>query len=283
MPFFTYVLPILLGAILLGLGLWLFLTAGKRVPKEKIAPFLRPYAHRGLYGDGIPENSLSAFARAAENGLAIELDVQLSSDGEVFVFHDAELTRMCGVTGRLSEMPAEVLKEMRLSGTEHGIPTLSEVLAAVGGRVPLLVELKGESADASLCPRVAELLDAYEGEWCVESFNPLLLRWFMKHRKNAVRGLLVTDLLREKRNGSKLLNLLLTWECLNFLCRPMFLAFHHRYRNGMALRRNRACGIASFAYTIRDPEEYMALLGEGIAPIFEHFIPEKRRENEREG
>lgn len=286
-PLFIVIL-VFLGVMLFGFLLWVFLVHGKRAEKERIAPFQRPYAHRGLYDCGIPENSLPAFLRAAALGFAIELDVQLSSDGEVMVFHDYTLDRMCGVEGKLSETPTDVLKKLSLDGTEYGIPTFREVLDAVGGRVPLLVELKGESTDSSLCPRVAALLDGYCGEWCVESFNPMLLRWFYKNRRGAVRGLLVTDLRKEKREGSKLLNLLLTAECLNVLCRPMFLAWDRKYPNGRALRFNRTCGIASFVYTVRDPEEYSALLARGNAPIFEHFVPNEPfiQENEsrrREG
>lgn len=277
MPPILIVALIVLGILLLGLLLWRFLAHGKRAEGAVIAPFCRPYAHRGLYGGGIPENSLPAFRLAAERGLAIELDVQLSLDGQVMVFHDYTLGRMCGVDGRLAEMPCEALRRMRLEGTEYGIPTLSEVLEAVGGRVPLLVELKGESGETALCPRVAELLDGYDGPWCVESFNPLLLRWFYKNRPSAVRGLLVTDLLKEKRKGNLLLNFLLTAQCLSFLCRPMFLAWDRKYGHGRALRRNLRRGLTSFVYTVRDEGEYRTLLEKGNYPIFEGFVPKKDR------
>ncbi len=275
MPVPVIVLSALAGAALLLLLLWFFLTAAKPVKKEKAAPFLRSYAHRGLYGGDAPENSLPAFRRAAEAGFAIELDVQLSSDGEVFVFHDYNLKRMCGKDALLTDTPANVLRNTHLSGTEYTIPTLAEVLAAVAGRVPLLIELKGENFDTALCPKVAALLDNYPGEWCVESFNPMLLRWFYKNRKAAVRGLLVTDLIREKKAGSKLANFALSAEWLNFLCRPAFVAYDRKYPDSVARKLNVARGALSFVYTVRDPVEYAAFLRDGNYPIFEHFTPKK--------
>lgn len=260
------------GALVLFL-LWVFLVAAKPVKHSTFAPFLRPYAHRGLYGGEIPENSLPAFRRAAEAGIAIELDVQLSANGEVFVFHDYTLSRMCGQDVKLSDIPSDVLRKTTLAGTEYCIPTFREVLQTVAGRVPLLIELKGESGDTALCPRVAELLADYEGEWCVESFNPLLLRWFRKHCKDTVRGLLVTDLIKEKKEGSKLVNFALSAQWLNFLCRPAFLAFDHRYPHSIARKFNRARGLPLFVYTVKTPTEYEEQLATGNCPIFEGFLP----------
>jgi glycerophosphoryl diester phosphodiesterase len=183
------------------IALWLFLIA-PRPRKKAVAPFLRPYAHRGLWSKEAPENSLAAFRLAAEQGFAIELDVQLSRDGEVMVFHDYTLTRMCGVDLRLSDLTAAELATHRLGGTDLQIPTLRAVLEAVDGRVPLLIELKGESGNTALCPALSTVLADYPGKWCVESFNPLLLRWWKRHRPDVVRGLLSTDLIKEKQSGS---------------------------------------------------------------------------------
>lgn len=274
MPPVAIILLSVTGALLLLFLIWFFLTAAKPVRKEKSMPFLRPYAHRGLYDkESVPENSLPAFRRAAEAGIAIELDVQLSADGEVFVFHDYNLKRMCGKDMLLSDTPADVLKNTHLAGTEHTIPTFAEVLSAVAGRVPLLIELKGEDFNTALCPKVAALLDTYAGEWCVESFNPILLRWFRKHRKNAVRGLLVTNLLKEKKSGSRLANFMLSAEWLNFLCRPAFIAYDGRYPGSVARKLNHARGAFLCVYTVNDPEKFKEYLKNGEYPIFEHFVP----------
>jgi len=262
--------------LLLIFKIYRFLIAPRRRSRAK--PFCRAYAHRGLgWGEGsYPENSLPAFHAAAAAGFGIELDLQLSSDGKVFVFHDYTLGRMCGVDGKLAEKTAAELRALRLTDSDETIPTFAEVLAAVGGRVPILIELKGESGSTDLCPAMMALLADYSGEWCVESFNPLLLRWFKKNAPGVVRGLLVTDLIKEKHEGSRLTNFLLSTEQMNFLCRPDFIAWDKKYPRGRAFRaalfRRRA---ASFVYTIKNEAEFAACVLRGDSPIFDGFVPGK--------
>ena len=145
-----FILLIAISATVLTLfALWLYLIA-PRARRKAVQPFLRPYAHRGLWGEGLPENSLGAFRAAADKGFAIELDIQLSADGVVMVFHDYTLDRVCGRAGKVCEHTAAELGRMPLNGIEaECIPTLAEVLDAVDGRVPLLIELKGESGNRS--------------------------------------------------------------------------------------------------------------------------------------
>ena len=253
--------------------LWLFLIA-PHARRAAVKPFLRPYAHRGLWGEGVPENSLAAFRAAVEHSYAIELDVQLSKDGTVMVFHDYTLMRMCGKDVHLKDLTSEELTACALNGTDETIPTFAEVLEVVGGRVPLLVELKGESGDTALCPAVAAMLDEYKGEWCVESFNPLLLRWFKKHRPHVVRGLLSTDLIKEKKSGSKLLNFALSALLLTFLCRPAFHAWDQHYPKRLVLRLGiKLLGAASFVYTVKSQAEFDRHMAAGNSPIFDEFIP----------
>jgi len=271
----TIVLLCLAGALLLLLALWLFLIA-PRVRRAAMKPFLRTYAHRGLWGEGVPENSLTAFRLAAEQGFAIELDVQLSRDGEVMVFHDYTLTRMCKTEQRLSDLTVAELGNLTLGDTTERIPTLKEVLTVVAGRVPLLIELKGESANTALCPRVAAVLDGYEGEWCVESFNPLLLRWFKRNCPEVVRGLLSTNLIKEKKKGSRVLNFALSALLLTFLCRPQFHAWDQKYPRRVALRCSLALfGAASFVYTVKNEQELRLHLAKEQYPIFDGFVPSK--------
>lgn len=255
--------------------LWLFLIAPRK-RGAAMEPFCCPYAHRGLWGGEIPENSLAAFKAAADAGFGIELDVQLSKDGVVMVFHDYTLDRMCGVTGKVAERTAAELDNIPLNGVENEcIPTFLQVLEAVGGRVPLLIELKGESGDAALVPKVLEVLKGYDGKWCMESFNPLLLRAVRKQAPDAVIGLLSSDLIKEKRKGSKLLNFLLSALWLTFLCRPAFHAWDGKYPKRVALRVGiKWFGAASVVYTIRDPKDYEQYMQRGIYPIFEGFVPQ---------
>ena len=124
---------------------FLLLAPGRASAGQKAAFIRRNYAHRGLHtkDQSIPENSLRAFGLAVENGYGMELDVQLSKDGQVVVFHDDTLNRICGVDKRVDEMTYEELKKLSLAGSinDH-IPLFSEVLAMVNGDTPLIVELK---------------------------------------------------------------------------------------------------------------------------------------------
>lgn len=275
-----FTLLIVLGACALALfALWLFLIA-PRAKKKEMAPFLRPYAHRGLWGGELPENSLGAFRAAAEAGFAIELDIQLSRDGEVMVFHDYTLDRVCGRAGKISELSAAELGNIPLNGIENEhIPTLREVLDTVAGRVPLLIELKGENGNTALVPAALAVLAGYGGAWCMESFNPLLLRAVKKQAPHVMRGLLSTNLLKEKKNGSKLLNFALSAHLFNFLCRPNFLAFdkNHPRRKGL-LAGLRLFGAPPFVYTVKTQTDYDRFLKDGVAPIFDAFLPRENGE-----
>src|SRR3954466_4751370 len=117
-----------------------------------------PIAHRGLHAarDGRPENSLAAFAHACALGFPAEMDVRLTRDGEVVVFHDRALERLTGASGSVDERTAAELRGLRLLGTAEPVPLLRDVLALVAGRVPLLIELKPSALGADLEHAVVE-------------------------------------------------------------------------------------------------------------------------------
>ena len=231
------VLYIVLGVIAALFLCHIFLLTTRRRRAAAEAFMSTPYAHRGLHGKGIPENSLAAFRAAVENGFGIELDVQLSADGEVMVFHDESLRRVTGVDASLYSKTKEELKELRLGGTDEKIPTLREVLSLIDGKIPLLVEIKSDHAVMEVCRKTAAILDGYAGPYMIESFHPLAVNWFRKNRPSVVRGQLSARLFAKgKRTPSMFLvqNLL-----LNFLARPDFVAFdyHHKNRYSFALCR----------------------------------------------
>lgn len=150
-----------------------------------------PYAHRGLHARaaGVPENSLAAFAAAADAGFAIELDVQRTADGELVVVHDLDLARVAGIDATVTATPWSRLAGVRLEGTDEPLPRLGEVLEVVAGRVPLMVELKNATRRyGPLESAVADLLDHYDGPCSIASFNPGTVGWFGVHRPAVVRG-----------------------------------------------------------------------------------------------
>lgn len=139
--------------------------------------FTRPFAHRGLHGPGIPENSRAAVKAAIAHGYAIEIDLQLSASGTSMVFHDDELDRLTAASGHVNAKTEAELTAIPLKGSAETIPTLPEILALVDGQVPLVLELKDQSesqgpGDHALEEAVAEALRAYEGPVAVMSFNP---------------------------------------------------------------------------------------------------------------
>lgn len=139
----------------------------------------RPFAHRALHdlAKGRPENSRAAIRAAIAAGYGIEIDVQLSADGAAMVFHDYALDRLTGAKGAVRQSPEDVLRKVVLTGSDEGIPTLSEVLGIVAGKVPLLIELKDQ--DGGMGPDVgpleaatAKALQGYHGQVALMSFNP---------------------------------------------------------------------------------------------------------------
>ena len=269
-----YIIISVIAAVFL-IYVFVLVRPGKKRSHDPV--FDREYAHRGLHSDTVPENSLTAFRLAAEKGYGIELDIQLSSDGEVYVFHDYTLVRMTGNEGMLTKMSSADLEKIRLlsGGTETGekIPTLREVLEVVDGRVPILVELKGESTNTALCPKADEILQGYRGPWCVESFNPILIGWFRKNRPEVYRGMLSTDVFREKKKNA--LNFLIGAMALNVVARPDFIAYNGKCPDRLCVKLcTRFFRADRFMWTARTPDDYRFMKKHGALTIFEGFLPE---------
>jgi glycerophosphoryl diester phosphodiesterase len=154
----------------------------------------KPFAHRGLHGDGRIENSRAAFEAAIDARHGIELDVQASRDGQAMVFHDYELGRLTDARGQVCGMAAAELQRIRLRDSEETIPSLGEILELVAGRAPLLIEVKAPGREISaLCRAVAAALGSYDGPVAVMSFNPEVGRWFARHAPARLRGLVVSE------------------------------------------------------------------------------------------
>ncbi len=273
MPGYILIPLIILGslcAIALLFGLLYLLVLVR--PHGKVPPdsrLLCDYAHRGLHGNGVPENSLRAFALACEAGYGIELDVQLSHDGEVMVFHDYVLSRMTDSDRKLCELSAAWLGELHLAGTDETIPSFIQVLRLVDGRVPILVELKGENLNISLCRKVAAYLRAYDGPYCIESFNPLLLRAIKQELPDAYCGLLYTNVVRDKQKASPL-HLALTAMAFNCLCRPHFIAYNQADRHTLPVHlTTRLYRAPKFVWTARGRDAVNTAHTHGECAIFE--------------
>ena len=194
------VIGIIVICILILAVLYLLMIMPRVAGKPDTAPFTRwLYAHRGLHDNrsDAPENSLRAFQKAVEAGFGIEMDIQMTKDHVPVVFHDFTLKRICNADGKIADYTFEELQQFHLCDSDQKIPKFEDVLKLVDGKVPLIVELKIEALDTSICPAGDKLLSAYKGMYCIESFNPLGVFWYRRHRKEIVRGQLSDAFLRE--------------------------------------------------------------------------------------
>ena len=269
---------IALAVLLVLVTLWLALILPARSRKEQRAPFSgRTFAHRGLFSkdQSVPENSIPAFQAAVAAGYGVELDVQLTRDKQVVVFHDDDLKRACGVDARVDAYSFEELQALSLFGTQQKIPLFTDVLATIDGKIPMIVELKSGGDWKTLCPMTLALLTAYKGDYCVESFHPMLVRWFYLHAPQILRGQLSEAYRYSKNYAPHYQSFMMSRLLTNILTHPQFIA----YRIGpkcLSVRICEAMGAMRVAWTARPTDDHAKLTKRNDAIIFEHYRPEPR-------
>lgn len=224
-----------------------------------------PIAHRGLHNETVSENSILSYELAIAKGYNIEIDVRLTRDKEIVVFHDDTLTRLCNLNKRVDELNYSDIQNLRLPHGER-IPKFSEVLDNVSSRCGILVELKS-NGNGVLEEGVNNLLNSHKGNFAIQSFHPLSVRWFKTHAERVPRGLLATyDKLPIKWYESFVLRRLL----LLPYCKPDFLSYDEKH-----LERNRIQRIAipKLAWTVRDKSRAKEIIDNSLAHnvIFENF------------
>lgn len=242
------------------------------------------FAHRGLHekDKSVPENSIAAFRAAREAGYGAELDVQLSKDGQVVVFHDDTLDRVCGTIpapegltngkGNLKDYTYEELHKMSLCGTRETIPLFTDVLDAFYGGGPLIVELKNVGKDnPELCEKTYEILKGYKGVFCIESFSPVIVHWFKKNAPELFRGQLAMPVKDYEGEVSKPVGFLLGNCLLNFWTKPDFVAYDMNQSRPAHVRNLYKKGMLDICWTSRKPEDQKGSY-DGI--IFEFYRPE---------
>ena len=231
-------------------------------------------AHRGLWSpDGPPENSLGAFQAACAAGYGIELDVQLSADGEAMVFHDDDLERMTGVVGKLGDRTAADLAELRLKGSDEPIPTLLETMALVGHRAMVHVELKTPYGQVGpLERRTHEVLIDHNGPVCVIGFNPYSHAWFAQRFPGVLRGLDSYSYKRATHISDAQRASFANLEHIS-IAHPHFLALGLDMLPSERAQTLRAEGLPVVAWTVRRPEQWEAVREGCDNLIFEGFAP----------
>lgn len=208
------------------------------------------YAHRGLHGPGVPENSRAAAEAAVARGIGIECDIQMSRDNVPMVFHDWELERLTGARGRVAARSADELCALALMETGQTIWRLDDLLALVAGRVPILVEVKAQPhlSLSEPCMAISRVLAAYQGPLAVMSFDLRVGEWFARHAPQTVRGLVVTDTLDHGYKSA--------WRAPKALERsaPDFLAADVRDLPNALAQLWRESGRPLLTWTVRSPD-----------------------------
>ncbi len=232
------------------------------------------YAHRGLHynAGNAPENTMAAFERAVKAGYGIELDVQLTRDGQVVVTHDFHLRRNCGIDKEVDECTYEELCQYPVFFSKERIPLFTDVLKLVDGKVPLIVELKYKDG-SKICEKADEILQNYEGEYCIESFHPQVLLWYKKNRPWICRGQLSMNYQKEE-GWHHPQYYIMRHLLLNFLTKPDFIAYDWKARKGISLwicRNLFRCPV--YAWTIKSKEQLKAAEKYFDYFIFEGFRP----------
>ncbi len=234
--------------------------------------FQPPIAHRGLWNpDGPPENSLGAFQAACAAGYGIELDVQLSADGEAMVFHDDKLARLTGADGRLRDRSAAELSELRLAGTDEKIPTLLETLALIGHRAMVHVELKTPYGEVGpLEQRVHEVIADHNGPLCVIGFNPYSHAWYADRYPGVLRGLDSYSYDKAPHMAEAQRRSFARLEHVE-IARPHFLALGLDMLPCARAAELRGQGMPVVAWTVREPAQWEAIRDGCDNLIFEGF------------
>ncbi|QDP19626.1 glycerophosphodiester phosphodiesterase family protein [Sphingomonas xanthus] len=216
------------------------------------------FAHRGLFGSGVPENSMAAFEAALAIGAGIECDVRLAEDGKLVVFHDHDLRRLCASALAIETSPAAIITAQRLLDSDQRIPLLADLLDLMGGRAPVLIEVKTRGANVRrIAEAVGAAVAAYRGVAGVMSFNPDIARAIGRYRPAIRRGLVLS------RKASAFDR----WRCLR-RARPQFLAVDcGAIRQGW-VARNRSF-MPVYSWTVRTADELEMVRVHADAPIWE--------------
>ncbi len=263
------------GAAVGAAALTAFLIAPGQASAQQKAPFFGAnLAHRGLYrADGrIPENSRAAFSAAASCGYGVELDVRLTADGVPVVCHDETLRRLCGVDARVDALTLAELRRWPVRGSAEPLLRLSDALSCIGGCVPVVLELKHARRRGALCRTVYALLQAYSGAVCVESFDPLIVRWWRRHAPEVLRGQLSRPMSRFAGELCAPAAFALSRLLTNFLGRPQFIAYDVCGGKPLTVRLCERMSAMKFAWTCHS----RAHEAENDAVIFEFCRPAPR-------
>ncbi len=225
-------------------------------------------AHRGLHkGFDIPENSILAFKKAKEKSYGIELDITISKDNQIVVFHDDSLDRLCNISGYIEDFDYEVLKKQKLYNTDENIPLLSEVLNLIETDILVLIEIKKHRNIGVLENILCDLLDNYDGKYFICSFETDILFWFKKNRPDLKKGLIFESLPKKFKKYNKLIFLYKF-----FKTTPDFISLDYSLFDSSIYRFCKKKNLELYFWTINSLEKFNKVNRDDNKIIFEKII-----------
>ncbi|MCQ2770791.1 MAG: hypothetical protein MJ236_03215 [Clostridia bacterium] len=264
-----YIVLIVLAVLI---GIYLFMIFPSLNKKDKLFDRVRRFAHRGLFGGDIPENSMAAFKEAVNNGYGIELDVHVTTDNVAVISHDDSLKRMFGIDKEIEKCTYEEICDATLPNGEK-IPLFTDFLKFIDGQVPLMVELKCSKTDKRVAQVCAPILKEYKGEYCVESFNPIVVGEYRKLDKKVLCGQLAGwEKPKTKPSFKNRATFFGAYHMLfNFISRPDFVSFQYEHRNELAFNICKALGSYISIWTINTPDKNQECIKRNEVSIFQDF------------
>lgn len=271
------IIIIILLAIVL---IYLYLIYPNNSRKKYLIPYQEKYiAHRGLFNNkDIPENSLAAFRKAVENDYGIELDVSITTDDKLVVFHDLSLKRMTGIDKNLVDCSYDELMQYKLLDTDEKIPLFEDVLKVLHKDTPLVVEIKVDGRYIETTKRAVKMLKEYDGLYNMESFNPIIVKYLKDHEPDIIRGQLSYDSLKDKNaKVNTFIKFLCTNLLTNFMTRPDYIAYDCTATYNLSFRiLSKLLHANCVAWTVKSQDELERIKPYYQCFIFDSFIPEKK-------
>lgn len=222
-------------------------------------------AHRGIYNNlNIPENSIIAFKEAINKNIPIEIDVHLTKDNKLVVFHDNNLFRMTGVNKLIRKCDYNSLKKLKLLNTNQKIPLLEEVLQLVNSKVLIDIEIKDDKRITTTVNKLINLLDNYKGPFIIQSFYLKYLFFIKQKRRNYTIGILVMNI---KYLCYKFIDSKLVLE----IVKPDFIAYNKNLVMCSKVKKIRDSGIPIIAWTIKNENEKETTIKYADSLISEYF------------
>jgi len=231
-------------------------------------------AHRGLYSkdQSIPENSIASFRHALDKGYSIEFDINVLKDGTVLVFHDYNFKRISNDLKELRDVTYDQCKDFKLFDTDEKIPTLSQLLKLVKGKVPLLIELKPHGDVIFLCESFMKTIKDYQGVWAVFSFHPKVVQWFKKNYPDVIRGQ-ISEYFKDDKDMNPVAKYLMKTMFFNRFTKPDFISYGIYDMPNKYLDRCMKKGITVISYAARSQQDFDFVKSHYHNTVFEFFEP----------